>query len=76
MPKIKGCFIIIKESVLQEDLKSQMYMHLLIQLQNNMKQKLTENKVEMAFSMNLSVIVGRRQNAFKSKKQTNKLIVR
>ena len=75
MPKIKGCFIIIKESVLQEDLKSQMYMHLLIQLQNNMKQKLTENKVEMAFSMNLSVIV-RRQNAFKSKKQTNKLIVR
>ena len=75
MPKIKGCFIIIKESVLQEDLKSQMYMHLLIQLQNNMKQKLTENKVEMALSMNLSVIV-RRQNAFKSKKQTNKLIVR
>ena len=30
-------------------------MHLLIQLQNDMKQKLTENKVEMAFSMKLSV---------------------
>ena len=61
-------------------------MHLLIQYQNNMKQKLTENKVEMAFfftlkycigSMNLSVIISIRQNAFKSKKKIKeKLIVR